>query len=314
MPATDQQTSVSFPALGAEVFVGVRRGADLATAQRLAEGVLDDVDRVCSRFRDDSDLTRANARPGHWVAVDPLLVAAVQVACDAARLTGGLVNPLLGRPLVHLGYDRDFQLLVEHEDDGRVTETPLPTPERWREIGLDPEGAVRVPEGTALDLGATGKAWAADLAAAAYVEHLGGSAIISVGGDLRIARPDGDPWLVSVAERPGDPPQELVTLDRGGLATSSTRVRRWTRHGVRRHHLLDPRTGQPATEVWRAVTATGATCVAANTATTAAVVLGEEAPDWLAAHSVTARLVALDGAVRTVGAWPTDGPREGSAA
>jgi len=108
-----------------------------------------------------------------------------------------------------------------------------------------------------------------------------------------------------VTDRPGGPPA-LVGLDRGGLTTSSTRVRRWTRRGARRHHLLDPRTGLPAPEVWRTVTATGATCVAANTASTAAVVLGAEAPDWLAERDVTARLVARDGAVRTVGAWPRD--------
>lgn len=297
---------MSFPALGTEVFVGVRRPGDLATAHRVAEQVLTDVDEVCSRFRADSDLTRANSRPGRWVDVDRLLVAAIRVACDAARVSDGLVNPLLGRPLVHLGYDRDFQLLVEHEDDTLLTETPPPDATRWCEIGLDSEGAVRVPEGTALDLGSTGKAWAADLIAAAYVQQLAGSAIISVGGDLRISRPDDEPWLVSVAERPGDPAQEIVALDRGGLATSSTQVRRWTRHGVRRHHLLDPRTGQPAAEVWRTVTTTGATCVAANTASTAAVVLGEEAPRWLSEHSVTARLVAFDGTVRTVGAWPAD--------
>ncbi|MEU4418879.1 FAD:protein FMN transferase [Nocardia salmonicida] len=108
---------------------------------------------------------------------------------------------------------------------------------------------------------------------------------------------------MAVSERPGGD-AELVTLDRGGLATSSTRVRRWTRRGVRRHHLLDPRTGQPATEVWRTVTATGPTCVAANTASTVAIVLGEAAPAWLAERQVTARLVARDGTVHLVGGWP----------
>jgi thiamine biosynthesis lipoprotein len=76
--------------------------------------------------------------------------------------------------------------------------------------------------------------------------------------------------------------------------------------------VLDPRTGLPAQEVWRTVSATGSTCSAANTATTAAIVLGEDAPAWLAAHGVTARLVATDGEVRTVGRWPAE--PEGSAA
>ena len=296
----------TFPALGTSVFVAVRDPGALRLARRLAARVLDDVDEVCSRFRPDSDLSRVNAHPGDWVEVDPLLVAAVEVAVEAARATEGLVHPLLGRQLVELGYDRDFGELVELAD-GEVTESEPPALLDWTRIGLDPAGAIRIPAGTSLDLGATGKAWAADLIATAYEEHLDTPAIVSVGGDLRIANPDSDPWPVAIAERPGATPDTLVALDRGGLATSSTQVRRWTRAGARRHHLLDPRTGRPAREVWRTVTATGPTCSAANTASTAAIVLGDEAPEWLASHGVSARLVAAGGSVRTVGGWPAEG-------
>jgi len=297
--------TADFRALGTDVFVAVRTAADLPRARRLAADVLADVDEVCSRFRPDSDLCLVNANPGRWVDVDPLLVTAVEVACRAAAATGGLVNPLLGRPLTLLGYDRDFRLLVDCEDEETVAETPLPDRDRWRDVRTDPAGGVRIPPGTALDLGATGKAWAADLIATAYAEHLRGSAVVSVGGDLCISSPDGIPWEVAVTDLPDEPPV-VVALDRGGLTTSSTLVRRWTRRGARRHHLLDPRTGHPATEVWRTVTATGETCTAANTASTAAVVLGEAAPAWLAARNVTARLVGADGRVRTVGDWPTE--------
>ncbi|WP_180935567.1 FAD:protein FMN transferase [Nocardioides ungokensis] len=227
-----------FRALGTDVFVAVRTAADLPRARRLAADVLTDVDEVCSRFRPDSDLCLVNANPGRWVDVDPLLVTAVEVACRAADATGGLVNPLLGRPLTFLGYDRDFRLLVDCEDEETVAETPLPDRDRWRDVRTDPAGGVRIPPGTALDLGATGKAWAADLIATAYAEHLRGSAVVSVGGDLCISSPDAIPWEVAVTDLPDEPPV-VVTLDRGGLTTSSTRVRRWTRRGARRHHLLD---------------------------------------------------------------------------
>jgi thiamine biosynthesis lipoprotein len=293
----------AFRALGTTVFLAVREPTALLLCRRLADQVLADVDQVCSRFRDDSDLVRVNTRPGEWVDVDPLLVAAVEVALGAARATDGLVHPLLGRQLVELGYDRDFQLLVERAD-ADPADLALPDLDAWRHVELDPAGAVRIPAGTSLDLGATGKAWAADLIATALEDEVDTSAVISVGGDLRIARPDGEPWPVAISEHPGADPDTVVTLDRGGLATSSTQVRRWTRAGVRRHHLLDPRTGGPAREVWRTVTAIGDTCTAANTATTAAIVLGDDATSWLGAHGVTARLVAADGSVRTVGDWP----------
>lgn len=296
----------TFRALGTEVYVAVRRSAQLDRALAVTRVVLRDVDEVASRFRDDSDLARVNARPGRWVAVDPLLVSAVEVACAAARQTDGLVNPLLGRALVQVGYDRDFAL-IEHTTAGPSTEPDPPRLDAWREIRTAPDGYVLIPQDTALDLGATGKAWAADLVAAALTDHLDCSAIVSVGGDVRVASPDGGAWPVAVSERPGSEPAEITALVDGALATSTTTVRRWTRHGIRHHHLLDPRTGIPASGTWRTATAAGTTCVGANTASTAAIVLGSPAAGWLEARGVSARLVDQQGAVVRTGAWPRGG-------
>lgn len=296
-------TAATFEALGTYVFLGLREGASIGAARTIAEGILADVDRTCSRFREDSDLSRANRHAGDWVEVDPILVAAVHTACDAARQTDGLVNPLLRRPLEQLGYDRDFGLLTECEHLVATPPTP-PALNAWAHIELDPDGALRIPAGAALDLGATGKAWAADLVASAIGGELGCGAVVSLGGDIAIAPDDGAPWPIEISTLPGEPPDTTITLDRGGLATSSTQVRRWSRGGIRMHHLLDPRTGLPAPLTWRTVTATGPSATAANTATTAAIVLGDEAPAWLTAHDVTARLVSTDGTVVTTGSWP----------
>jgi thiamine biosynthesis lipoprotein len=95
-----------------------------------------------------------------------------------------------------------------------------------------------------------------------------------------------------------------VGLRWGGLATSSTTVRRWTRGNVTLHHLIDPRSGAPSTGPWRTVTAAGATCVDANIAATAAVILGEPAAEWLEERGFAARLVAGDGSVALTAAWP----------
>ena len=300
-------THTRFAAFGSYGFLAARRADVLSEAVRLAKTVVADVDATCSRFREDSDLSKVNRRPGEWVEVHPLLVEAVRVAYDAASCSEGLVDPLLGRSLVTLGYDRDFDELVELERPSSARHPEL-TPGSWREIRLDHD-RIRIPVGTALDLGSAAKAWAADLIAAALEAQLGQPAVVSLGGDIAVAAPDGLPWTVAVAERPGDAPGAVVDIDEGGLATSSTQVRRWNRGGTARHHLLDPRTGLPATEVWRTVTATGPTCVSANTASTAAVVLGARAPEWLDQHSVTARLVAADGRVTCVGGWPWDAER-----
>ena len=187
-------------------------------------------------------------------------------------------------------------------------------PQAWREVGLDPEGAVRVPEGIVLDLGAVGKAFAADLVAASVARSAGADCVVSLGGDIAVGSTPGSPghpWQVAVAEGPGDAPDQLVVLDNGGLATSTTTHRRWLRHtpdGTEAvHHLLDPRSGRPVQPVWRTASVAAASCVAANTATTAALVLGSAAPGWLAERDLPARLVAVDGSVRLVGTWPGDG-------
>ena len=101
-------------------------------------------------------------------------------------------------------------------------------------------------------------------------------------------------------------PGTTIALTSGGLATSGTTARRWTRGGRQLHHVVDPATGWPAGEVWRTVTAAAPTCVDANVATTAAIVLGAGAPRWLESRGLPARLVAPEGAVVVVGGWPDE--------
>ncbi len=100
----------------------------------------------------------------------------------------------------------------------------------------------------------------------------------------------------------------MITLRSGGLATSSTARRTWSAGDRSLHHIVDPRTGDVADPVWRAVTVTAATCEQANDASTAAIVLGTDAAPWLAHRGLHARLVSRDGAVVYVGDWPADSP------
>jgi thiamine biosynthesis lipoprotein len=309
--------AAQWSALGTYVQLVVAGPGRLEAARAEATRVLAAVDRACSRFRLDSDLVRANHAAGSWVRVHPLLVAALTAALTAADETGGLVDPTLGRALEDLGYDRDFAELPAPAH-GPQAAAPFPAsspaslpqplrPGAWREVDVDPQGAVRVPAGVVLDLGAVGKAFAADLVAGSVARVVGADCVVSLGGDVAVgATPDspGHPWQVAVAEGPADRPAQLVVLDRGGMATSTTTHRRW-QHGDRTvHHLLDPRTGRPVERSWRTVAVAAANCVAANTATTASLVLGAAAPAWLADRGLPARLVGQDGAVTVLGGWP----------
>ena len=92
-------------------------------------------------------------------------------------------------------------------------------------------------------------------------------------------------------------PAETVAISSGGLASSGIGVRQWRLGAHRVHHIVDPATGLSAAPCWRTVSTTAATCVQANAASTAAIVLGERAVDWLEGHRLPARLVRLDGTV-----------------
>lgn len=168
------------------------------------------------------------------------------------------------------------------------------------------DDAVRVPDGCELDLGATAKAWAADVAVATIVERLGCRVLVSLGGDLRVGGPPGQPWSVIVTERREDPSGQLVQVERGGLATSTTTIRRWRGPDDDVHHLIDPRTNEPVDGPIRTVTAAGGSCLAANIASTAALVLGGAALPWLESREISARMVHGEGLVTTTTAWPLD--------
>jgi thiamine biosynthesis lipoprotein len=166
-----------------------------------------------------------------------------------------------------------------------------------------------VPRGIRLDLGATAKAWAADRAAAAAAETAGCGVLISIGGDIATcgsAPPGG--WRIHVTDdhrsRPSAPGQTIAILS-GGLATSSTAVRRWRHDGHTMHHIIDPHTGMPSQTKWRTVSVAAASCAEANIATTAALVRGAAATSWLTALELPARLVDHDSHALHLSGWPS---------
>ncbi len=301
-------TSASWQALGTTAVLAVTDRGALPEARALVAAELAAVDETCSRFRADSELVRLNARSGEANDVSALLFEALTTAVDAAAGTAGLVDPTIGRTLRLAGYDSTFA--VVHNRDGTLRPSFVRDPD-WRTIELDERRrAVRVPKGVELDLGATAKALASDRAARAVFGATGVGVLVSLGGDVAIAGdPPPDGWSIRLADdnaAPLDSPGPAVTVSAGGLATSGTTVRRWTTAEGVLHHIVDPRTGRPASNHWRTATVTAATCVDANTASTAAIVLGEPAPAWLAALGLPARLVRYDGVVHRVAGWPAE--------
>jgi thiamine biosynthesis lipoprotein len=301
-------TSISWQALGTKAVLAVADGAALAKARRQVEAELAAIDRTCSRFRPDAELVRVNSRSGMTTTVSELLFEALTTALAAATATDGLVDPTIGRTLRLAGYDRTFA--VVRERDGTLRPSFVRDP-GWEAVELDEERrTVRVPRGVELDLGATAKALAADRSARAAFTQTGAGVLVSLGGDVAIAgSPPPDGWAIRVADDNAAPLESsgpVVNVHAGGLATSGTTVRRWATAGGVLHHIVDPRTGRPASSYWRTATVTGASCIDANTASTAAIVLGEAALDWLDTSGLPARLVRYDGLIHCVAGWPAE--------
>lgn len=302
--------AISFASLGTTATIVTTDEQALETASTAVRRELADIDRTCSRFRDDSDLTKVNAGAGSWVEVDPLLVEALEVALRAARVTDGLVDPTIGGPMLSLGYDRDFSAVIQ--GDGSRVPSWIAAP-GWDlvEVRRDPP-AIRVATGVSIDLGSTAKALAADRSAERAFEATGAGVLVSLGGDIAVAGPSpADGWSIGIAEdHAGEPePGESISIFSGGVATSSITVRRWMQRGTPVHHILDPRSGRPAEGPWRTVSVCAATCVDANIASTAAIVAGERDPGWLERQGLPARLVRRDGTILRLGGWPEAGDR-----
>jgi FAD:protein FMN transferase len=308
-------------ALGTSAYVAVWPSRNLGVACAAVDKVLADLGRQASRFRADSEISWLHRAGGGLFLVSDGLAEAIGVALAAARWTGGLTDPTVGQALLILGYNRDFT--VGAQQSGQLQAAPLPAP-GWQHIKLDGR-LLRLPGGIRLDLGATVTGVGADRAARAVLSATGhaGGVLIGLGGDIATAgTPGRGGWPVTATDgpdpagsRPARPARpsandpepassQLVRLARGAVATSSITTRRWRRGNRMMHHIVDPRTGFPACGPWRTVSVAAATCADASAATTAAIVAGVGAEDWLATTGLPARLIAHDGEARYLGGWP----------
>jgi FAD:protein FMN transferase len=294
-------------ALGCNLRVIVTRPEALGAARAAVDEVVAAIDAAASRFRQDSELSRLNAAPDRPTTVSPLLASAIEQALRGAELTDGAVDPTVGQAMRLAGYDSDFASVAPEAGPLQLRAERIPG---WKAVVFNPRSrTVLVPRGVELDLGATAKALASDLAAAAALRVIGGGGVlVNLGGDIAVAgEPPAGGWAIQASEDSATPlseAEETVTITSGGLATSGTTVRRWVRGGAVLHHIIDPATGVPAQSCWRTATVAAGTCVDANIASTAAIVMSERAPAWLEAHHMAARLIRTDGTLVRVAGWP----------
>jgi len=190
---------VEWRALGTTAVVAVTDDDALEAARDAVAAEIDALDRACSRFRADSDLSLLNAAGGRPVMVTPLLAEAIRVALRAARLTEGDVDPTVGGSMEAIGYDTDFSAMAL---EGGSDEAHYRPATGWTGVVItDSPALVTLPAGTVLDLGATAKALGADRAAAAAHAVTGAGVLVGLGGDIAVAgRPPARGWPIHVTD------------------------------------------------------------------------------------------------------------------
>ena len=183
-----------------------------------------------------------------------MLYAVVSQAVRAAESTQGLFDPTLLFHIRAAGYDRDFTDIAHQTVLSTEEPSFLPPSGRWRDVQVDhTRRRILLPKDCGVDLGGIAKGWAADEALTRFCADFPG-ALINVGGDLRAhgGPQPGAAWTIGIPNPRGESSPEyahdlaVITMSRGGLATSGAVRRWWWKDGERQHHLLDPRTGRPA--------------------------------------------------------------------
>jgi thiamine biosynthesis lipoprotein len=244
---------------------------------------------------------------GELVLASATLRAALRASLRVAEWSGGIVAPTLLDAVEATGYDRPFDALCGLVDVGPTEPRTLPPADAWRDIAIDDLAhTIALPTRARLDLGGTAKGWAADRAAA----RLGvlGPTLVDAGGDIAVSGPlpDGRPWTIAVADpRAPGATVALLSVDRGGVATSGVDYRRWQRGGAWQHHIVDPRTGAPALTDVLSATVVAPSALVAEAAAKVVVILGaEDGLRWLDHHEgFRALAVCNDGRVVTSARW-----------
>ena len=313
-------------AMGTDVEV-ILNGGDESLLD-LAEARIENLESRWSRFRASSELESLNHLPDRRVILSRESFEIIEIAVAASLATKGAFDPTVYEAVRSAGYLSDFEggLETPAAFDGsdtnrtslpRNTTSAKPAP-GCGSIILDPiVRSVMLPEGVHIDLGGIGKGRAADLVAMDLRSAGARGVCVSLGGDLRVigeAPPmDSSPLPSQTSESPEnaaensgaisswsigvqDSPGLVIALASGGVATSARTRRFWSSGGETRHHLIDPRSGQPSQGSGRSVTVIAKDATSAEVLAKALYFLDpKDGAEVLNAHNATGVIIDDDG-------------------
>lgn len=280
-------------ALGSQAFLTLVGPTPTATA-RIFEDLWERIDAFearFSRFVATSELVHVNAHAGQPTAVSPEFVRLMRRCLQLVQSTGGLFNPLILPKLQQAGYKGSWPHPAQFDP---ALDWSARRQASAQEIDLTAT-TILIPHDAAIDFGGIGKGYLLD-ELAAYLQDLPRvhAAWLSLGGDITAWGDDpatGQPWVVAVDPwLPGQPEPLPMSVPAGRLNVATSGVTRRSGQTATGswHHIIDPRTGRPASTDVQTVTIAAPTATEADVLASCAVILGSQAaPDWLAAHGIS---------------------------
>ena len=285
------------------------QGAELLV--ELAQARVELLEDCWSRFRPESELNRLNARAG----LGPVVVSAdllnLVVAMRSAWLaTDGLYDPTVLSSMRAIGYDADFATVLAREALAIAEVAAAPG---MNNVVVDEiNRTIELPRGVGIDPGAIGKGLAADIIVTEMIDAGAIGVLVNLGGDIVVSGIpvdfNGNPvdqWIIGVEdERAADGDDRVAHwlyfpagTPRSAVATSTVLKRRWADG---RHHVIDPRTGDISSGDLVQVTVAAESGAAAESAATAALLLGSRAATpWLNERGLLALLMTSDDLIMT---------------
>jgi len=249
------------------------------TVRNLAETVLNRIDGLMSTYRDDSELQRFNSsRSTASFALSPDTRAVIDVAVEASRLTRGAFDITVAPLVSAWGFGAGGHS-VSAAPSAETLEA-LSDHVGMQTLTLTSEGLRKGHPAVTLDLSGVAKGYAVDEIGRALVQAGYQSWLVEVGGEMRAKgrHPAGRPFTIGVEKPTFDGRQVMRRLPLVDVAVATSGDYRDYREvdGVRKTHIIDPRTREPVAHGLASATVIAKNCAEADALATAMMVLGAE--------------------------------------
>ncbi|MBT3924025.1 MAG: FAD:protein FMN transferase [Nitrospina sp.] len=244
-------------------------------AQRATQKAFNEIERMeklMSTHFPNSEISKINASAGFQpVPVSPEVLEVIGRALYWSEKTNGALDISIGPVQELWAFDGDQPSLP----DKNSIEQKLSKVD-YRKIQIKNETVFLMEKGMRLHLGAIAKGYAVDRAIKILTESNIHHALINAGGDLKTLgrRPDQTAWKIGI-QHPRKPESILASfsLTEKAVATSGDYQKYFDHEGVRYHHVLNPKTGNPVPGAMSATVLTN-TVMDADALSTALFVMG----------------------------------------